>query len=70
MAQRACDQEGLFPKALLIRALGFKGKSPDLALRMHMGKTNYLSERIAHWVVVILSNLMMLQSESYGLGTL
>lgn len=35
-----------------------------------MGKTNYLSERIAHLVIVILSILMMILSLSYGLGTL
>ena len=37
---------------------------------MHMGKTNYLSERIAHFVIVLLSILMMVLSLSYGLGTL
>lgn len=35
-----------------------------------MGKTNYLSERIAHLVIVILSILMMILSLSYSLGTL
>ncbi|MDP1993171.1 MAG: tripartite tricarboxylate transporter TctB family protein [Syntrophales bacterium] len=35
-----------------------------------MGKTNDLSERIAHLVVVILSILMMVLSLSYSLGTL
>jgi hypothetical protein len=36
---------------------------------MHMGKTNYLSERIAYFVIVLLSILMMVLSRSYGLGT-
>lgn len=35
-----------------------------------MGKTNYLSERIAHFVIVLLSILMMVLSLSYGIGTL
>jgi putative tricarboxylic transport membrane protein len=35
-----------------------------------MGKTSYLSERIAHFVIVLLSILMMILSPSYGLGTL
>jgi hypothetical protein len=34
-----------------------------------MGKTNYLSERIAYFVIVLLSILMMVLSRSYGLGT-
>ncbi|MCX5820452.1 MAG: tripartite tricarboxylate transporter TctB family protein [Deltaproteobacteria bacterium] len=35
-----------------------------------MGKTNYMSERITHFVIVMLSILMMILSQSYGLGTL
>jgi putative tricarboxylic transport membrane protein len=35
-----------------------------------MGKASYLSERIAHFVIVLLSILMMILSPSYGLGTL
>lgn len=35
-----------------------------------MGKTNYLSEGIALFVIIILSILMMILSLSYGLGTL
>lgn len=34
-----------------------------------MGKTNYLSERIAHFGIVLLSILMMVLSLSYGIGT-
>jgi putative tricarboxylic transport membrane protein len=37
---------------------------------VHPEKTNYLSERIAHFVIVLLSILMMVLSGSYGLGTL
>jgi putative tricarboxylic transport membrane protein len=35
-----------------------------------MGKTNHMSERIAHFTIVLLSILMMILSFSYGLGTL
>jgi putative tricarboxylic transport membrane protein len=37
---------------------------------VHPEKTNYLSERIAHFVILLLSILIMVLSRSYGLGTL
>lgn len=37
---------------------------------VNLGKTNYLSERIAHFVILLLSILIMVLSRSYGIGTL